>query len=102
MLNSTITNLINLAFEVSYNYDLGYFENVKDGVRYVYRKTYDKEQNMVVCTKEVYDTKEIVERIEIDSLTGEIIKIQSKVGEARWMIINRYPSQKSGICFVQA
>lgn len=72
-----------LEHNLRYNYDLGYFENVEDGVRYVYRKTYDKEQNMVVCTKEVYDTKEIVERIEIDSLTGEIIKIQAKVGKAR-------------------
>ncbi len=75
-----------LEHNLRYNYDLGYFENVEDGVRYVYRKTYDKEQNMVVCTKEVYDTKEVVERIEIDSLTGEIIKIQARVDKA-------YPNQ---------
>ena len=32
-----------------------------------------KRKKMIVCTKEVYDTKEVVERIEIDGLTGEII-----------------------------
>lgn len=52
---------------------IGYFESVEDGVRYIYRKDYNKEQNKIICTKEVYDTKEIVEKIEIDSLTGEVI-----------------------------
>lgn len=57
----------------NYNYDLGYFESVEDGVRYIYSKSYDKNQNKIICTKEVYDTKEIVEKIEINSLTGEVI-----------------------------
>ena len=29
----------------NYNYDLGYFESVEDGVRYIYSKSYDKEKN---------------------------------------------------------
>ena len=57
----------------NYNYDLGYFESVEDGVRYIYSKSYDENQNKIICTKQVYDTKEIVEKIEIHSLTGEVI-----------------------------
>ena len=34
---------------------------------------YDENQNKIICTKQVYDTKEIVEKIEIHSLTGEVI-----------------------------
>ena len=61
----------------NYNYDLGYFESVEDGIRYIYSKAYDKEKNKIICLKEVYDTKEGVEKIEIDSLTGEVISISS-------------------------
>ncbi len=61
----------------NYNYDLGYFESVEDGVRYIYSKSYDKEKNKIICLKEVYDTKEVIERIEIDSLTGDVIFVSS-------------------------
>ena len=61
----------------NYNYDLGYFESVENGIRYIYSKSYDKEKNKIICLKEVYDTKEVVEKIEIDSLTGEVISISS-------------------------
>lgn len=61
----------------NYNFDLGYFESVEDGIRYIYSKSYDKEKNKIICLKEVYDTKEVVEKIEIDSLTGEVISISS-------------------------
>ena len=55
----------------------GYFESIEDGVRYIYRCTYEKEQNKIIYTKEVYDTKDIIEKIEIDSLTGEVISTSS-------------------------
>ena len=55
----------------------GYFESIEDGVRYIYRSTYEKEQNKIIYTKEVYDTKDIIEKIEIDSLTGEVISTSS-------------------------
>lgn len=62
-----------LEYKIPYNYDLGYYESVENEVRYIYRTSYDKEQNKVVFTKEIYDTEEVVEKIEVDSLTGDII-----------------------------
>ncbi len=62
-----------LEYNLPYNYDVGYYEAIEDNVRYVYRMTYEKEQNRIICTKEKYETKEVVEKIIIDSLTGEII-----------------------------
>lgn len=66
----------------NYNYDLGYFESVEDGVRYIYSKSYDKEKNKIICLKEVYDTKAVIERIEIDSLTGDVIFVSSSPKQA--------------------
>ncbi len=68
-------NLLDLDCINRYNSlcGVGYFEAVEDGVRYIYRKDYNKEENKITCTKEVFDTKEIVEKIEIDSLTGEVL-----------------------------
>ena len=62
-----------VEYNLPYNFDVGYFESVEDGVRYIYRTTYEKKQNIIIYTKENYETKEVVEKIEIDSLTGEII-----------------------------
>ena len=59
--------------QLPYNYDIGYYEALENGVRYVYSVSYDKNADRIICTKEVYDTKEIIEKTEIDSLTGEII-----------------------------
>ena len=68
-------------YNLPYNYDVGYFESVEDGVRYVYRTTYEKKQNKIIYTKENYETKEVVEKIEIDGLTGEIITLTSSPKE---------------------
>ncbi len=68
-------------YNLPYNYDVGYFESVEDGVRYVYTTTYEKKQNKIIYTKENYETKEVVEKIEIDSLTGEIITLTSSPKE---------------------
>lgn len=51
----------------------GYFESIENGTRYIYRSTYEQDKNKIVYTKEVYDTNEIVEKIEVDSLTAEVI-----------------------------
>lgn len=59
--------------QLPYNYDIGYYEALENGVRYVYSVSYDKNADRIICTKEAYDTKEIIEKTEIDSLTGEII-----------------------------
>ena len=71
-------------YNLPYNYDVGYFESVEDGVRYIYRTTYEKKQNRIIYTKENYETKEIVEKIEIDSLTGEIITLASSPKEVKY------------------
>ena len=73
-------NLLDLDCINRYNSlcGVGYFEAVEDGVRYVYRKAYNKEENKIICTKEVFDTKEIVEKIEVDSLSGKVISQYNK------------------------
>lgn len=55
----------------NYPFWIGNQEKVEDGVRYIYQMDYDKEQNQIILSKSNYETKEIVEKITIDSLTGE-------------------------------
>ncbi len=62
-----------LEYNLPYDSAPGYFEALENSVRYIYRTQYDKSKNLVIFTKEKYDTKEIVEKIEIDSLTGDIV-----------------------------
>ena len=56
-----------------YNYDLGYYESLEDGIRYIYRTDYDYDRNVVIFTTEVYATGDITEKIEVDGQTGEIV-----------------------------
>lgn len=66
----------NKLSELAINYntgEVGYFEKIENGVRYVYRTSYLQNENVILYTKEVYGTNEVVERIEIDSLTGNVI-----------------------------
>ncbi len=52
---------------------IGYYEKIEDGVRYIHRTSYFPEQNLIAYTKEVYGTGEVKEKIEVDSLTGNVI-----------------------------
>ncbi len=52
---------------------IGFREVVEGGVRYVYRTSYLADRNIILCTKELYGSNEIVEKYEIDSLTGNVI-----------------------------
>lgn len=61
-----------LEYGLPYNYYLGYFESLEDGVRYIYRTSYNKKHEKIVFTKENYDTEAVIEKIEIDALTGEM------------------------------
>lgn len=66
----------NKLSELAINYntgEVGCFEKIENGVRYVYRTSYLQNENVILYTKEVYGTNEVVERIEIDSLTGNVI-----------------------------
>ncbi len=62
-----------LSYMLPYKSELGYYESLENNVRYINTTAYDEARNIIVCTKEVYDTKEMVEKIEIDGVTGEII-----------------------------
>lgn len=58
------------------NYDtgkIGYFESVENDVRYIYRTSYFPEDKLITYTKEVYGTGEIKKKIEINSVTGNVI-----------------------------
>ncbi len=86
-LNTVLLTDVGVSVEVSNkllglkgNYDtgkIGYFEQIEDGVRYIYRTSYFPEKNLIAYTKEVYGTGEIKEKTEVDSLTGNIITVQS-------------------------
>ena len=55
----------------NYPFWIGNEEKIEDGIRYIYQMDYDKEQDQIILSKSNYETKEIVEKIIIDSLTGE-------------------------------
>ncbi len=68
-----VSNKLN-GLKVNYNTGkVGWYERIEDGVRYVYRTSYAQEQKLIVYTKENYETKEVVEKIEVDALTGNIL-----------------------------
>lgn len=52
---------------------IGYFESVENDVRYIYRTSYFPEDKLITYTKEVYGTGEIKKKIEINSVTGNVI-----------------------------
>lgn len=56
-----------------YNSDIGYYETLEDGIRYVYRTDYDDKRNVIIYTTEVYTTGDIIEKIEVNGETGKII-----------------------------
>ena len=56
-----------------YDSDIGNYETLEDGIRYIHRTDFDKERNVVIFTTEVYKTGDILEKIEVDGKTGEII-----------------------------
>ncbi len=67
-----------LGLGLPYKYEIGSFEKVEGGTRYIYKTAYLQDKNIILFTKEVYDSNEIVERIEVSSLTGEILNVSSQ------------------------
>ena len=65
----------NMLYEslLPYDMDIGTFEEIEEGVRYIYRTAYEKEKNLLVLTREVYSTGAVTSRIEINTLTGDVI-----------------------------
>ncbi len=57
--------------------EIGFFEKLEGGIRYIYRTSYLADKNIILYTKEAYGTNEIVERIEVDSLTGNVISTEA-------------------------
>lgn len=73
--------LANKSFS-HYDLDIGNYETLEDGVRYVYRTNYEKDKNLIVFTKELYGegenaTNQIIEKIEINGQTGDIVSQNS-------------------------
>ena len=52
---------------------------IEDGVRYVYEMNYTKDSNPIVLEKYNYDTREVVEKIRINSLNGEEIVLKKSL-----------------------
>ncbi len=60
-----------------YDTDIGNYEKLENGIRYVYRTDYDKNRGVIIYTTEVFKTGDILEKIEINCKTGEIILKQN-------------------------
>ncbi len=73
--------LANKSFS-HYDLDIGNYETLEGGVRYVYRTAYEKDKNLIVFTTELYGegenaTNQIIEKIEINGQTGDIVSQNS-------------------------
>ncbi len=60
-----------------YDTDIGNYEKLENGIRYVYRTDYDKDRGVIIYTTEIFKTGDILEKIEINCKTGEIILKQN-------------------------
>lgn len=56
-----------------YDSDIGNYEVLDGGIRYIYRTDYDKDRGVIIYTTEVYKTGDIIEKIEVDGHTGKIL-----------------------------
>ncbi len=67
-----ISNML-AAHSISWNYPswVGNIERVEEGTRYVYQLDFDKQAHLITYTKYIYDTQEVVEKIEFDSVSGD-------------------------------
>jgi len=66
-----ISNKLVTKEYASYPHWIGTEEKIEDGVRYVYERIFNKENNEVVFKKYNYETKAVVEEIKVDTITGE-------------------------------
>ena len=71
--SNKITELCN-----EYDYTIGNHEKIENGKRFVYQTGYDYRKNRITFTKFEYETGKIVEFIEVDGKTGEIVKEAEK------------------------
>jgi len=75
-LSVDVSNTI-LGLGLPYKSGIGSYESVEGGTRYIYKTAYLQDKNIVLFTKEIYDSNEIVERIEVDGNTGNILTAES-------------------------
>ncbi len=61
------------GMRLPYNQEIGNYERIEDGVRYVYQTDYDKTNKLIKFTKFGIDSGVIAEYIEINAETGDII-----------------------------
>ncbi len=65
-----------------YNY-LGYEEIIEGGVRYVYRTSYLTDKNTLLFSKEIFGENKVMNLIQMNIKTGEIISMANDVSESQ-------------------
>ncbi len=73
-----------LGLGLPYKSEIGNYEQIEGGVRYIYNTAFLQDKNIILFTKEIYDTKEIVERIEVDSKAGCVTTVESKPAKSSY------------------
>lgn len=71
-----VSNILISKNYSNYPHWIGNQEKIEDGIRYVYEMNYDKNNDQIFLEKYNYETKEIIEKIRINSLNGDEIRLQ--------------------------
>ncbi|MBE5813280.1 MAG: sodium ion-translocating decarboxylase subunit beta [Clostridiales bacterium] len=71
-----VSNMLLAKNYANFPHWIGNQEKIEDGIRYVYEMNYDKENNQIILEKYNYETKEVVEKIRINSLNGDEVTLQ--------------------------
>lgn len=71
-----VSNMILGKNYANFPHWIGNQEKIEDGIRYVYEMNYDKEIDQIFLEKYNYENKEVIEKIRINSLNGDEIRLQ--------------------------
>ncbi len=64
-----------LEGKIPFDTEIGTYETVEDGIRYLFTTSYDAQSSKIIFTKEVYDTGELKQKMVVDSNTAEILSV---------------------------
>lgn len=76
-------NLENYIKTYNYYEYIGSEEVIENGTRYVYRTSYLEDKNTLLFSKEIYGENKVVNLIQMNIKTGEIISMASDVSESQ-------------------
>ena len=68
-----------------YDFNVGNYEKIENGKRFVYQTDYDKQNNLITFTKFEYETNNIVEFIAVDGATGDAVKNAPKPEKVQYI-----------------